>query len=305
MQSLMILYLALLPLLVASFNHRYRSSRRSRHYASITTTTTDEDLLTPKGLFKRDCYIATNRFSVRSSQNAKFEQRWATRKSRLAELDGFRFFQLMRRVDTNGNYIEGTDDASAFENYVSFTIWDKKSHFSAWRKGPAFAEAHGGTGIVSFLSTMVNSAMVLRGAPRPAFYDGINTQVTVVDAPATVDGWRQVVSDGVHTLDAESMCRFTKFYCEDAAAFEQQYTEQKQHSSNSMVRALLRRDGQAQGHGITPMDATEPNYVEVCIVKDPESLEPAFELDGVRSETSYYQGTLVMGRPYKEEEMSK
>ena len=55
------------------------------------TTVTKEMLSTER-------YIATNRFKVKPSAGAKFEQRWATRKSRLAELDGFRYFHLMRRV---------------------------------------------------------------------------------------------------------------------------------------------------------------------------------------------------------------
>lgn len=45
-----------------------------------------------------DRYIATNRFKVKQGAEARFEQRWATRKSRLAVLDGFRTFFLMRRV---------------------------------------------------------------------------------------------------------------------------------------------------------------------------------------------------------------
>ena len=49
-------------------------------------------------MVKTDRYVAMNRFKVKSGAGPRFEQRWATRKSRLAELDGFRFFQLMRRV---------------------------------------------------------------------------------------------------------------------------------------------------------------------------------------------------------------
>jgi hypothetical protein len=44
-------------------------------------------------------YIATNRFKVKKGAEARFEQRWVTRKSRLAVLDGFRMFFLMRRVE--------------------------------------------------------------------------------------------------------------------------------------------------------------------------------------------------------------
>ncbi len=112
----------------------------------------DETSLTSKGLLKRDRYVATNRFAVRKDKGAKFEARWANRKSRLSELDGFKYFHLMRRVTLNDDgstsYDEGDkSDGSNMGNYVSFTIWEKKSHFSAWRKGEAFKEAHGGTSI--------------------------------------------------------------------------------------------------------------------------------------------------------------
>jgi heme-degrading monooxygenase HmoA len=141
--------------------------------SSITTTTNtdDEAETTDKGLLKRDRYVATNRFAVRPGKEAKFEQRWATRKSRLAELEGFRYFHLMRRVqllqqqdddddDSSASatptsyYYDGGDDKESRQgNYVSFTIWQRKSDFSAWRKGDAFKEAHGGTSIGAFLST--------------------------------------------------------------------------------------------------------------------------------------------------------
>jgi heme-degrading monooxygenase HmoA len=137
------------------------SSRRvTAHVSSASTTTpttSDERSTTSKGLLKRDRYVASNRFSVRQGKAAKFEQRWATRKSRLAQLDGFKYFHLMRRVilneDGTTTYDEGNDEASAQGNMVSFTVWEKKSDFSAWRSGEAFKEAHGGTSIGAFLST--------------------------------------------------------------------------------------------------------------------------------------------------------
>ena len=44
---------------------------------------------------------------------------------------------------------------------------------SALRRGDAFREAHGGTSIGAFVSTMVNSMRTLKGKPSPAFYDGL------------------------------------------------------------------------------------------------------------------------------------
>ncbi len=37
-------------------------------------------------------------FTVRPGSSAKFEKRWADRSSRLASLEGFKYFHLMRRV---------------------------------------------------------------------------------------------------------------------------------------------------------------------------------------------------------------
>ena len=51
-------------------------------------------------------YIATNRFNVRPNKGPKFEKRWADRKSRLAKLDGFRFFTLLKRVSLFGQRYE-------------------------------------------------------------------------------------------------------------------------------------------------------------------------------------------------------
>ena len=45
-------------------------------------------------------YVATNRFRVKQGREAAFEKRWAERPSRLGSLDGFRFFTMMRRVET-------------------------------------------------------------------------------------------------------------------------------------------------------------------------------------------------------------
>lgn len=62
-------------------------------------TKVSEDML------QTERYIATNRFQVKKNAGARFEKRWATRKSRLAVLPGFRYFTLMRRVA----HIEGED----------------------------------------------------------------------------------------------------------------------------------------------------------------------------------------------------
>ena len=242
--------------LAASGRARFVSTLSLLSTTADATETSSEVQSSP--LRKRDRYVATNRFAVRRDQQAKFEKRWATRKSKLAVLDGFRYFHLMRRVTLNddgtASYAAGESDEEAQENYVSFTIWDKKSDFSAWRSGEAFKEAHGGTSIAAFLSTMMNSALVLRGAPRPAFYDGLMPVVGTLEATPTVDGWRDVQADGLTTLPAECFVELVKYFvpsdADAAADFEQAYGTQKTNAKDVegfVTRILLRRDARAKG----------------------------------------------------------
>lgn len=247
-------------------------------FMSSSSTAETEVETASNGLLKRDRYVATNRFAVRQGKAAKFEKRWATRKSRLATLDGFQYFHLMRRVTLNDDgtntYDEGTDEESAQGNYVSFTIWNKKSDFSAWRSGEAFKEAHGGTSIGAFVSTMVSSAMILRGPPRPAFYDGLLVQSTKPQSiPETVDGWREVEADGVNTLPTECFVACNQFFVppENAAAFEQRWSsrESKLKECDGFVAfSMCRRDASAKGHGVVPLSSGEPSYVSTTIWRD-------------------------------------
>jgi heme-degrading monooxygenase HmoA len=300
----------------------------------IQATEVDEDVqteLTDRGLLKRDRYVATNRFAVRKGKAAKFEQRWATRKSRLATLDGFQYFHLMRRVQLQDDgvtttYDEGSGE-SQFGNYVSFTIWRKKSHFSAWRKGDAFIEAHGGTSIGAFMSTMVNSALVLQGPPKPAFYDGLMLQsLTPPSMPEVVDGWRSVEADGKRTLPTECFIACNQFWVplENAKAFETRWADREsklKECDGFICFSLLRRDGQAKGHGTVPMTDAEPTYQSTTVWRDRQSFEawrkgPAFgEAHGKPSngnertstppkplwsrppEPVFYEGTLVISSP--------
>jgi len=241
------------------------------------------------GLLKRDRYIASNRFAVRSGKEAKFEKRWANRKSRLAELDGFKYFHLMRRVtlddsdDSNAatKYDGGDDKESRKGNYVSLTVWETKSNFNAWRKGDAFKEAHGGTSVGAFLSTMVKSALILRGAPKPAFYDGLLVQSETPEfMPETVDGWRNVEfpEDG-GTLPVECFVACNQFFVpkDSAVAFEQRWKnrQSKLRDCEGFVSfAMMRRDAKTKTHGSVEMDeSTEPTYVSMTIWKDRASFD--------------------------------
>ena len=205
----------------------------------------------------------------------------ADRSSRLAELEGFRYFQLMRRVSPENEVNSGIDPLATdpFGNYVSFTIWKEKKHFNAWRGGEAFKEAHGGTSLFAFVTTMVKSALVLQGAPKPAFYDGLLHQSTIPDQlPETVDGWRSVTADGENLLPAEAFVAMNQFFVppSNAVAFEQRWAnrESKLKECDGFVSfTMMRRDVKAKGHGITAMGEEEPTYVSTTVWKDRESFE--------------------------------
>lgn len=245
-----------------------------------TSSTVIEDTTTTNkySLIKRDRYVATNRFTIRKGKEAKFEQRWATRKSRLATLEGFKYFHLMRRVKlSNDDSKDKEEDIS--NNYVSFTVWSDKKHFTSWRKGEAFKEAHGGTSIGAFVSTLLNSALLLKEPPRPAFYDGILTQSTKPTSipPTTPDGWRAAVeSNGIDLLPAECFVACNQFYIpdENREAFEKRWAERNSKLNEYdgfQAFTMLRRDRSQKGHGTVEMKDTEPTYVSTTIWRDRDS----------------------------------
>lgn len=213
-----------------------------------------------------------------------------------------------------------------FGNYVSFTIWQEKKHFNAWRGGDAFKEAHGGTSLFAFVTTMVSSAMVLKGAPKPAFYDGLLHQSIVPESiPETVDGWRKVDADGEKILPTECFVACNQFFVPESNSveFEQRWANRvsKLKECNGFVSFdLLRRDVKAKGHGIAPMGEEEPMYMSCTIWKDRTAFMEwkngnAFkEAHGEKKEGSddkekkmplwskppvpvFYEGTLVISSP--------
>jgi heme-degrading monooxygenase HmoA len=189
----------------------------------------------------------------------------------------------MRRVTLNedgtSTYDRGEDKKAAQGNYVSFTIWEKKYHFSAWRNGDAFIEAHGGTSIGAFASTMINSALILRGPPRPALYDGLLLQLTKPESvPALVDGWRTVKADGISTLPMECFVTCNQFFVtsKNAAAFETRWADRESKLSECegfVAFSMLRRDGQAKGRGIAALGTEEPTDMSTTIWQDRKSFD--------------------------------
>ena len=124
-----------------------------------------------EGQLKAERYVASNRFRLQANKGPVFEKRWAERKSRLANLDGFRFFTLSRRVEGLPRRSSSPPSPEEEYDYVSLTIWEDKSGFDAWRTGEAFKEAHGGGTIFGFAEMLISSLLVLKGGPKPAFYE--------------------------------------------------------------------------------------------------------------------------------------
>jgi len=123
----------------------------------------------------------------------------ADRKSRLAKLDGFRFFTLLKRVEADG--VKYDDELG---NYISLTIWQDKKNFDDWRNGDAFKEAHGGGGITDFIQLLSTALFILKGSPKPAFYDGLLVKKGSHNLDYFNDsGWRQIAADGKNFLPVD------------------------------------------------------------------------------------------------------
>uniref|UniRef100_A0A7S3JSU2 ABM domain-containing protein n=1 Tax=Aureoumbra lagunensis TaxID=44058 RepID=A0A7S3JSU2_9STRA len=206
-------------------------------------------------LLPRERYIASNRFKVRDGAAAKFEARWANRKSRLATLEGFRYFTLLRQVPLED--VIGPKGAAAMGgktpayDYMSYTIWEDYDSFSNWRNGEAFKEAHGGTSIGAFLTAMVSSLAVLKGPPSPVFYDGLLhlSNVPEPDESKKVEGgWRVVDADGQNLLPAECFIAANRFAVREGAEEEFEERWSKRDSQLNQLPGfksftMLRRDG--------------------------------------------------------------
>ena len=76
-------------------------------------------------------YIAMNHFRVRADRAADFEAAWRNRESYLAEVPGFREFQLLRGAVEDGA-----------QAYASHSIWADEAAFRAWTESESFRKAH-------------------------------------------------------------------------------------------------------------------------------------------------------------------
>ncbi len=80
-------------------------------------------------------FVAMNRFRIAPGAEADFEEMWRSRDSRLAEVEGFLGFKLLKGP-------EGGDHTL----YVSHSIWRDRKAFEAWTRSAPFRKAHAGAG---------------------------------------------------------------------------------------------------------------------------------------------------------------
>ena len=225
------------------------------------------------GLLERTRYIATNRFNVRPGKDAQFEKRWATRKSRLAKLDGFRFFSLLRKKSIE---MGGTMDTDDSPNYISFTIWETKENFDSWRTGEAFKEAHGAGGIGDFLQLLTTALFILKGKPNPAFYDailpkiGANANEKDLNIVANSAGWRDVPADGENLVAPDIIVAQDRFSVKDESRKEFEDVWSKRETALSSFPGFVaffmqRRDATKADDSV--------NYIATSVWKDQQAYE--------------------------------
>jgi len=80
-------------------------------------------------------FIAMNRFRIAPGREAEFIEVWRQRDSRLAEVPGFKTFNLLQGPST--------EEATVF---VSHSTWDSAAAFEAWTRSESFRAAHASAG---------------------------------------------------------------------------------------------------------------------------------------------------------------
>lgn len=80
-------------------------------------------------------FLAMNRFRIAKGFEEAFERVWATRKSRLHELEGYLSFQLLKGPEREDHRL-----------YATHTVWASQDHFLAWTRSEQFRESHRNAG---------------------------------------------------------------------------------------------------------------------------------------------------------------
>ena len=82
-------------------------------------------------------FIAMNRFKVRAGSEEAFEQWWRDRDSSLPQMQGFRYFHLLRGE---------TRKKEGYTLFASHTVWESREDFLAWTKSAQFRATHRNAG---------------------------------------------------------------------------------------------------------------------------------------------------------------
>jgi heme-degrading monooxygenase HmoA len=81
-------------------------------------------------------FIAMNRFKVVKGEEAAFEEVWASRKTRLDEMQGYIAFHLLKGPERDDHTL-----------YSSHTTWATKADFMVWTQSDQFKESHRNAGV--------------------------------------------------------------------------------------------------------------------------------------------------------------
>ena len=74
-------------------------------------------------------FVAINYISCKDHYKERFEELFATRAKAIDRLPGFRFMEVLKPQEKDGNYL-----------IVSH--WETEEHFKEWTKSPEFIEGH-------------------------------------------------------------------------------------------------------------------------------------------------------------------
>ena len=239
-------------------------------------------------------YVVQNRFKVKKGREAAFEKRWADRESRLGNLDGFRFFCMLRRVD----------DAAAADdvNYVSATVWETKANFDAWKKGDAFKEAHGGGTVAGVAGMLVATLQNTKGKPKVAAWEGLLPLGLPGAPPADGEGWRRVAADGEATLPSDVFVAMNRFPVAEGSEdeFERRFADRSSTLADFAGFKgflLLRRDDKvddgATHSTFSVWDSRASFQAWLDSEKKPDE-QPRKNLLAGRPTPSYYEGILAL-----------
>jgi heme-degrading monooxygenase HmoA len=112
------------------------------------------------------CFLAMNRFPVKPDCAAVFEERWASRTSRLPQQPGLLGFSLLRRSGALGASEEPY-------TYSTATLWASEAAWRAWCEGEG-KEAHAASRTAAAKPTSVPRTPVtewMDGSASPIFWD--------------------------------------------------------------------------------------------------------------------------------------